>query len=139
MIHACHVVGRSRALLVAAVLVATGCGHGYDVLLASGPPSALRGAPEVAVTFDYGTLRVERQSEASWVAEKSQDAGTVAGWNYRWQAKQVEPFRPISADLGGVAGFRNIALYQVDIQILRPERNDALWTMRGLGWRNGSG
>ncbi len=52
-------------------LLCVACGSHYKVIKASGPPSALRGAVEVKVAFDYTDFVVEGRSEENWVTEKT--------------------------------------------------------------------
>lgn len=52
-------------------LLCAACGSRYTVITESGPPSALKGVTEAAVSFDYSKLVVEGRSEADWVAAKT--------------------------------------------------------------------
>ncbi|HEY3444864.1 MAG TPA: hypothetical protein VGK67_00815 [Myxococcales bacterium] len=52
-------------------LLLTGCGPSWKVLRASGPPSALAAAKDVAVAYDYSQMQVEGRPEQEWVATKT--------------------------------------------------------------------
>jgi hypothetical protein len=69
------------SLLAVAVAFTAGCSPGWRVMRVSGPPSALRGAGEVAVAFDYSMMSVEGRTENDWVAAKTaEDAQYPATW-----------------------------------------------------------
>lgn len=57
----------------AALLISlfTGCGPAWKVIKVSGPPSALAGATDIALAFDYSQMMVEGRTEAAWMAEKT--------------------------------------------------------------------
>lgn len=65
----------------------TGCTPTWLVLKESGPPSALRGAASVSVSFDYSTLVVNgmgrAKTEAEWVEAKSAEDPTYPS---AWEA-----------------------------------------------------
>lgn len=72
-----------RSFVGAAVLlgVFSGCGPAWKVVRVSGPPSALAGATDLAVAFDYGQMVVEGKPEADWVAAKTaEDANYPTTW-----------------------------------------------------------
>lgn len=52
-------------------LLCAACGSRYTVITESGPPSALKGATQAVVSFDYAKLVVEGRSETEWVARKT--------------------------------------------------------------------
>lgn len=54
----------------------------WTVLQASGPPSALSGARDVVVSFDYRELRVEDYPEQTWIDRKlASEADYESTWN----------------------------------------------------------
>lgn len=57
-------------LLGAAAPALAGCAP-YTVVQQSGPPSALQGAAQVAVSFDWSQVQVLGKTEAAYLAEKS--------------------------------------------------------------------
>lgn len=74
----------SRVALVGAVVLAgllSGCGPNWKVVRVSGPPSALAGATDVALSFDYSQMYVEGKTESAWVSAKSaEDAKYPDTW-----------------------------------------------------------
>jgi hypothetical protein len=81
---------------VVVFLLAQGCGASWQVIRVSGPPSALRGAKEVSVNFDYSLMSVEGMSESAWVASKlAEDPKYQLTWfdlKSRFQAAVIEGF-----------------------------------------------
>ncbi|MFO7564172.1 MAG: hypothetical protein R6X02_16115 [Enhygromyxa sp.] len=69
---------RRRALPMLAVLVlalvSSACAH-YEVLRQSGPPSALQGVNNIAVTYDYSEIAIsdKRMSEEQWLETREKD------------------------------------------------------------------
>jgi hypothetical protein len=94
-LSASHAVKQLSALV--ALLLMSGCGPAWKVIRASGPPSALAGASEVAVAFDYSKMVVEGRTEAAWVAEKTaEDAKYESTWadlKGRFEAAVLEGVR----------------------------------------------
>lgn len=58
------------AALLTSAAAAPGCAP-YSVVQRSGPPSALQGAKQVLVRFDWSEVQVLDKSEAEYLAEKS--------------------------------------------------------------------
>lgn len=89
--------GRHVVLLVALVALG-GCAVPWIVVKQSGPPSALKGATSVIVSFDYSALMVAGmggdKSEADWVAAKTvEDANYPTTWaelKSKWEAMYLE-------------------------------------------------
>jgi hypothetical protein len=87
---------RSAFLLVMTTIV--GCGVPWQVVKQSGPPSALKGASAIAVSFDYTGMIVGGMGgdkpEAQWVAEKSaEDANYQQTWTdlkSKWELAVTE-------------------------------------------------
>lgn len=72
-----------HGLIGAALIVGllSGCGPAWKVVRVSGPPSALAGATDVALSFDYTQMYVEGRKEADWVAAKTaEDAKYTETW-----------------------------------------------------------
>jgi hypothetical protein len=63
---------RSSVALAGALLLATGCTP-WSVIRESGPPSALKGAPRIEVSFDYSQASLGGMSEAAWIARQPPD------------------------------------------------------------------
>ena len=69
------------------------------------------------------------------LASRSSGTGLAAGWAYSWKARQIEPYRHVSGDLGEAPFPRYVALYAIDVVVERPERPDVEWETQSLGWR----
>ena len=102
---------RSLFLIVPALM--TGCGVPWTVIKQSGPPSALKGASQVVVSFDYTGMMVGGMAgdkpEAQWVAEKSAEEedyaktwGDVKGSFEQNYVDEFTAHSPIAATRGQV-------------------------------------
>jgi hypothetical protein len=77
-----NLVSRS-SIFGAALLISlfSGCGPAWKVIKVSGPPSALAGATDVAVAFDYSQMVVEGKPLADFMAAKTaEDAKYPETW-----------------------------------------------------------
>jgi hypothetical protein len=87
-------------LALCGLLGLTGCTPTWLVLKESGPPSALRGAPSVSVSFDYSTLVVNgmgrAKTETEWVeAKAAEDPSYPATWEAlkgKWEEGFMDGF-----------------------------------------------
>jgi hypothetical protein len=69
--------GRSALPILAVLMLALtsmGCAH-YEVLKQSGPPSAMAGMTNLAVTYDYSQIAIsdKRMSEQQWLETREKD------------------------------------------------------------------
>lgn len=61
------------ALFIVLAFAALGCGPPWRVIRTSGPPSAIAGATQVAVVFDYSMLLMGGRPESEWLATQPPD------------------------------------------------------------------
>jgi hypothetical protein len=103
-----------RKFFVIALLCLAACAP-YTVLRSSGPPSALRGARNMGLTFDFSRMMLGTETEAEFVARKT--PGEVDDLE-RIKQGFAHGFRAELSDWSGGVGFAGTAVQGNDIIVL---------------------
>lgn len=66
----------------------------------------------------------------------AQGKGVVEGLEYSWKAKQLKPYKHVSPALGEIPYPRYVALYQINIELLRQDGYQSHLEIMRLGWKS---
>ena len=66
----------------------------------------------------------------------SKGKGTVEGLEYSWQVKQLKPYKHVSPALGEIPYPRYVALYQINIKLIRHDGYQSHLEITRLGWKS---
>jgi len=69
-------------------------------------------------------------------AQTSTGKGVVEGLEYSWEAKQLKPYKPVSPVWGETLYPRYVALYQINIELLREDGYRYYLEITRLGWKS---
>ena len=70
------------------------------------------------------------------LALTSQGKGVAEGLEYSWKAKQLKPYKHVSPALGEIPYPRYVALYQINIELLRQDGKSSNLVITRLGWKS---
>ncbi|MCF7980433.1 MAG: prepilin-type N-terminal cleavage/methylation domain-containing protein [Pseudomonadales bacterium] len=68
-------------------------------------------------------------------AKQQKGEGKFGDWAYQWSAHPITSFKHVSDYLGEIPYPRYLALFAIDIEIIRPERKTINLRIHRLGWR----
>ena len=69
-------------------------------------------------------------------AVQQKGVGDIGDWTYQWSARPISGFKHVSPHLGEMPYPRYLALFAIDVQIVRPERSEIGLQINRLGWRD---
>ncbi len=68
-------------------------------------------------------------------ALSSKGKGVVEGLKYSWKVKQLKPYQHVSPTLGEIPYPRYVALYQINIELIRQDGYKSQLEITRLGWK----